>query len=152
MHNRSAPYAMQFYPYDPSLSYGRSDYNVGKAFMAFTTRFSSMAVTPGWRRSPAAGQSAESLTGFPTLKGSKIFVDCSYVPSCFVCHIVIMICALSACIVAGGLSSIRANCIVWGLLPDGMIRTERMLCKSNCNLDLQSVKGYTPADAWARKS
>jgi hypothetical protein len=47
------------------------------------------------------------FSGFPALKGSKILVDCSYVPSCFVCHIVIMICALSACIVAGG--SIRAE-------------------------------------------
>jgi hypothetical protein len=31
------------------------------------------------------------FSGFPALKGSKIFVDGSYVPSCFVCHIVIMI-------------------------------------------------------------
>ncbi len=30
--------------------------------------------------------------------------------------------------------------------------SERMLCKPNYNLDLQSVKGYTPADAWARKA
>jgi hypothetical protein len=35
MDNSSAPYAMQFYPYDPSLSYGRSDYNVGKAFKLY---------------------------------------------------------------------------------------------------------------------
>ena len=42
------------------------------------------------------------FSGFPALKGSKIFSDCSYVPSCFICHIVIMICGLSACIVAGG--------------------------------------------------
>ena len=31
----SAPYSEQYYPYDPSLSYGRSDYNVGKAFKLY---------------------------------------------------------------------------------------------------------------------
>ncbi len=31
----SAPYSEQDYPYDPNLSYGRSDYNVGKAFKLF---------------------------------------------------------------------------------------------------------------------
>ena len=45
------------------------------------------------------------FSGFPALKGSKVFSDCSYVPSCFICHIVIMICGLSACIVAGGVTS-----------------------------------------------
>jgi hypothetical protein len=56
------------------------------------------------------------FSGSPALKGSKIFADCSYVPSCFVCHIVIMICALSACIVAGGLSPIRTEPYFWGFL------------------------------------
>ncbi len=46
------------------------------------------------------------FSGFPALKGGKIFANCSYVPSCFVCHIVIMIRAL-ACIVDGGSSPIR---------------------------------------------
>ena len=32
MDTSSAPYSEQDYPYDPSLNYGRSDYNVGKAF------------------------------------------------------------------------------------------------------------------------
>lgn len=31
----SAPYSEQYYPYDSSLSYGRSDYNVGKAFKLY---------------------------------------------------------------------------------------------------------------------
>jgi hypothetical protein len=35
MDTSSAPYSEQYYPYDPSLNYGRSDYNVGKAFKIF---------------------------------------------------------------------------------------------------------------------
>jgi len=35
MDTSSAPYSEQIYPYDPSLNYGRSDYNVGKAFKLF---------------------------------------------------------------------------------------------------------------------
>ena len=35
MDTSSGPYFEQPYPYDPSLSYGRSDYNVGKAFKLF---------------------------------------------------------------------------------------------------------------------
>jgi hypothetical protein len=35
MDTSSAPYEEQYYPYDTSLSYGRSDYNVGKAFKLF---------------------------------------------------------------------------------------------------------------------
>jgi hypothetical protein len=33
--NTSRPYTEPIYPYDPNLSYGRSDYNVGKAFKLF---------------------------------------------------------------------------------------------------------------------
>ncbi|HLZ42935.1 MAG TPA: TonB-dependent receptor [Candidatus Sulfotelmatobacter sp.] len=33
--NTSRPYTEPYYPYDPNLSYGRSDYNVGKAFKLF---------------------------------------------------------------------------------------------------------------------
>ena len=35
MDNTSRPYTEPYYPYDPSLSYGRSDYSVGKAFKLF---------------------------------------------------------------------------------------------------------------------
>lgn len=35
MDTSSAPYSIQDYPYDTSLSYGRSDYNVGQAFKAY---------------------------------------------------------------------------------------------------------------------
>jgi hypothetical protein len=35
MDTSSGPYFEQPYPYDPSLNYGRSDYNVGKAFKLF---------------------------------------------------------------------------------------------------------------------
>jgi len=35
MDNSSAPYSEQIYPYNPSLNYGRSDYNVGKAFKIY---------------------------------------------------------------------------------------------------------------------
>jgi hypothetical protein len=35
MDNSSAPYSQQYYPYNPSLSYGKSDYNVGKAFKVY---------------------------------------------------------------------------------------------------------------------
>ncbi|MGC1613047.1 MAG: TonB-dependent receptor [Candidatus Acidiferrum sp.] len=35
MDTSSAPYSEQVYPYDPSLNYGRSDYNVGKAFKLY---------------------------------------------------------------------------------------------------------------------
>jgi hypothetical protein len=35
MDNTSRPYSEPFYPYNPNLSYGRSDYNVGKAFKLF---------------------------------------------------------------------------------------------------------------------
>jgi hypothetical protein len=35
MDNTSRPYTEPYYPYDPSLSYGRSDYSVGKAFKVF---------------------------------------------------------------------------------------------------------------------
>jgi hypothetical protein len=35
MDDSSAPYSEQIYPYDPSLNYGRSDYNVGKAFKLY---------------------------------------------------------------------------------------------------------------------
>lgn len=35
MDTSSDPYTAQYYPYDPSLSYGRSDYNVGKALKIY---------------------------------------------------------------------------------------------------------------------
>jgi len=35
MDNSSAPYSEQIYPYDLNLNYGRSDYNVGKAFKLY---------------------------------------------------------------------------------------------------------------------
>lgn len=35
MDTSSDPYSEQNYPYDPSLSYGRSDYNIGKAFKIY---------------------------------------------------------------------------------------------------------------------
>ena len=35
MDNTSRPYTEPYYPYNPSLSYGRSDYNVGKAFKLY---------------------------------------------------------------------------------------------------------------------
>jgi len=35
MDTSSAPYEEQYYPYDTSLSYGRSDYNIGKSFKVY---------------------------------------------------------------------------------------------------------------------
>jgi hypothetical protein len=35
MDTSSGPYSIQDYPYDSSLSYGRSDYNIGRAFKAY---------------------------------------------------------------------------------------------------------------------
>lgn len=35
--NTSRPYTEPYYPYDPSLGYGRSDYNISKAFKLFGT-------------------------------------------------------------------------------------------------------------------
>ena len=35
MDNTSRPYTEPYYPYDPNISYGRSDYSVGKAFKIF---------------------------------------------------------------------------------------------------------------------
>src|SRR6202042_340436 len=35
MDTSSAPFSLQPYPFDPGLNYGRSDYNVGKAFKIF---------------------------------------------------------------------------------------------------------------------
>jgi hypothetical protein len=35
MDTSSAPYSEQYYPYDPSLGYGRSDYDFGKAFKLY---------------------------------------------------------------------------------------------------------------------
>ncbi|HEX4031084.1 MAG TPA: carboxypeptidase regulatory-like domain-containing protein [Terracidiphilus sp.] len=35
MDTNSGPYFIQYYPYNPSLSYGRSDFNVGQAFKAY---------------------------------------------------------------------------------------------------------------------
>jgi hypothetical protein len=85
----SAPYEEDPYPYNPSLSYGRSDYNVGKAFKLYAlwqpVLFHS---NHAWAEKLAGGWSLSGIynihTGFPwtpvynALTGSMYCTACGY--------------------------------------------------------------------------
>jgi hypothetical protein len=89
MDNSSSPYAMQFYPYDPSLSYGRSDYNVGKAFKLYGLyQPVFFHGSHAWVEKVAGGWSISGIfnlhTGFPwypvaSVKGGSLYCSsCNY--------------------------------------------------------------------------
>ena len=89
MDNSSSPYAMQFYPYDPSLSYGRSDYNVGKAFKLYGLyQPVFFHGSHAWLEKVAGGWSISGIfnlhTGFPwypvaSVKGGSLYCSsCNY--------------------------------------------------------------------------
>ena len=89
MDDSSDPYTYQYYPYDPGLSYGRSDYDIGRAFklygmwepVIFHGRY-------GWLEKVAGGWSVSGMlnwhTGFPwnpvfsTVGGSLYCSTCGY--------------------------------------------------------------------------
>src|SRR5579872_2129018 len=89
MDNTSRPYTEPYYPYDPSLSYGRSDYNVGKAFKLFgmwqPVLFHG---SNSWMEKIAGGWSLSGIfnlhSGFPwspvvSLQGGSLYcADCGY--------------------------------------------------------------------------
>lgn len=68
--NTSRPYTEPYYPYDPNLNYGRSDYNVGKAFKLFGMwQPVFFHGTRGWMEKVAGGWSLSGIfnlhSGFP---------------------------------------------------------------------------------------
>ncbi len=87
--NTSRPYTQPYYPYDPSLSYGRSDYNVSKAFKAFGMwQPVFFHGDRGWAEKIAGGWSLSGIfnfhTGFPwspivpVIDGSLYCQTCGY--------------------------------------------------------------------------
>jgi hypothetical protein len=89
MDTSSAPYSEQYYPYNTSLSYGRSDYNVANAFKLFgmwqPTFFHG---SNGWMEKIAGDWSLSGIwnwhSGFPwnpsvnVINGSLYCGDCGY--------------------------------------------------------------------------
>jgi hypothetical protein len=87
--NTSRPYTNPYYPYDPNLGYGRSDYNVGEAFKIYSVWqpvfFHS---AHGWLEKVAGGWSVSGIfnlhTGFPwspivnVVGGSLYCASCGY--------------------------------------------------------------------------
>src|SRR6266852_5475733 len=70
MDTSSAPYSEQVYPYNPSLNYGRSDYNVGKAFKLYGLwQPVFFHGSRGWMEKIAGGWSVSGIlnlhSGFP---------------------------------------------------------------------------------------
>jgi len=70
MDTSSAPYSEQIYPYNPSLNYGRSDYNVGKAFKLYGMwQPVFFHGSNGWMEKVAGGWSLSGIwnwhSGFP---------------------------------------------------------------------------------------
>jgi len=69
MDTSSAPYYEDPYPYDTSLSYGRSDYNVGKAFKLYGLWQPVLFHSHGWAEAILGGWSLSGIynvhTGFP---------------------------------------------------------------------------------------
>jgi Carboxypeptidase regulatory-like domain len=89
MDNVSNPYTEPYYPYDPSLNYGRSDYNVGKAFKIFGMwQPVFFRGDHGWIEKIAGGWSLSGIfnihSGFPwspvvsVNNGSLYCADCGY--------------------------------------------------------------------------
>jgi hypothetical protein len=70
MDTSSSPYVLWYYPYDPQLSYGRSDYNVGRATKIFAVwQPVFFHGKYGWMEKVAGGWSVSGIlnlhTGFP---------------------------------------------------------------------------------------
>ncbi len=69
MDTSSAPYSEQFYPYDTGLNYGRSDYNVGKAFKLYGLWQPVFFHGNGWMEKVLGGWSVSGIfnlhSGFP---------------------------------------------------------------------------------------
>ncbi len=69
MDTSSAPYEQQYYPYDPQLSYGPSDYNVGNSFKAFGMWQPDFFRGHSWAEKIAANWNLSGIfnwhTGFP---------------------------------------------------------------------------------------
>jgi hypothetical protein len=89
MDTSSAPYSEQDYPYNPSLNYGRSDYNVGKAFKLFGMwQPVIFHDSNSWMEKVAGGWSLSGIlnlhTGFPwapavNVNGGSLYCSlCSY--------------------------------------------------------------------------
>jgi hypothetical protein len=89
MDTSSAPYSEQYYPYDPSLSYGRSDYNVGKAFKLYGLyQPVFFRGSHAWLEKVAGGWSISGIynlhTGFPwypvvSVNGGSLYCStCNY--------------------------------------------------------------------------
>jgi hypothetical protein len=89
MDTSSAPYSEQYYPYNPSLSYGRSDYNVTNAFKLFGMwQPEFFRGSNGWMEKVAGGWSLSGIwnwhSGFPwnpnvsVVNGSLYCGDCGY--------------------------------------------------------------------------
>jgi hypothetical protein len=87
--NTSRPYTQPYYPYDPSLSYGRSDYSVSKAFKVFGMwQPVFFHGDRGWAEKIAGGWSLSGIfnfhTGFPwspivpVINGSLYCQTCGY--------------------------------------------------------------------------
>jgi hypothetical protein len=87
MDTSSAPYSMQYYPYDPSLSYGRSDYNVGKAFKLYGLYQPVLFHgSHAWLEKVAGGWSISGIfnlhTGFPWYPVASVNGGSLYCSSC----------------------------------------------------------------------
>jgi hypothetical protein len=88
MDTSSAPYQMQDYPYDPSLSYGRSDYNVNRLFKLYALwQPIIFRGNHGWVEKIVGGWSFSGIfnlhTGFPwtptyPVAGNLYCSACSY--------------------------------------------------------------------------
>src|SRR5271165_1368050 len=88
MDTSSAPYSEQIYPYNPGLNYGRSDYNVGKAFKLYGLwQPVFFHGSNGWLEKIAGGWSLSGIfnlhSGFPwtpqvNFNGSLYCANCGY--------------------------------------------------------------------------
>jgi hypothetical protein len=82
----SAPYEEDPYPYNPTLSYGRSDYNVGKAFKIFGLWQPVLFHGNSWLEKTAGGWSLSGIfnlhTGFPWTPVYSAFSGSLYCAAC----------------------------------------------------------------------
>lgn len=86
MDNDSAPYSEQPYPFDPSLSYGRCDYNVGKAFKVFGVWQPVFFHGNNWVEKVAGGWSLSGIfnihSGFPWTPMVNVTGNNTYCTQC----------------------------------------------------------------------
>jgi hypothetical protein len=88
MDTSSAPYSEQPYPYNPSLDYGRCDYNVGKAFKLYGVWQPVLFHGNGWKEKVLDGWSLSGIfnihSGFPwtpmvnVAGGNTYCTQCNY--------------------------------------------------------------------------